>query len=392
MLAASELSTTADFGWTMSSSIFALTSAYERPSGHSLVLCEVWEQCSFVWKAVRRSLEGDFNLRVEEDDNLCIVSCSTETDLWRSGTPKQRLALEQSRGTIFEKRTGRCICLPFLKFWNASEKIQQTIDWTTAVASEKIDGCFLKLFFYDGSWRLASNRTLAVHKVGGNKYACTGRSNWALFNEAAQSSGGLDYGRLNPEHVYMLERVHPDFTVVIPAKAPRLYHLGTRDMRTLEELNDVDIGLPRPQQWDCTRTLSMCQKLLDQLPGQREGLVIRDAGFRRMKLKRKDYVLLHLCVNGSSPDYSWVARAAMNAALAMSVDRLCLNAWLRNEGAEFVAYFPEHRPRYQVVASALASIVASSGWLPAGADPRERSGAFFKHEARLAWIVGLLVV
>merc|ERR1712146_485436 len=126
--------------------------------------------------------------------------------------------------------------------------------------------------------------------------------------------------KLNPCYAYMFERVHPEFTIVIPAATPRLYHIGTRDMSTLQEVVH-DISLPRPAQW--TRnvgSLSACRHLLDGLHGQREGLVIRDAAFRRLKLKRRDYVLLHGLSNGPArSDYSWVARAATTAALHMTI-------------------------------------------------------------------------
>ena len=47
-----------------------------------------------------------------------------------------------------------------MKFWNHNERHADEIDWSTAIAEEKIDGNLMKLFFYKGSWRLASNRTL----------------------------------------------------------------------------------------------------------------------------------------------------------------------------------------------------------------------------------------
>lgn len=337
---------------------------------------QVWEQGAFHWPTVRNLLQTEYELRVEEDDRLCILSACHHSPLWRAGTALQRAVLQQSRGVVIEKATGRVVCPSFPKFWNAGEKFAAPIEWERAVASEKVDGCLMKLFWYGGEWRLASNRTLAVHRKDG-KYACTGRSNHALFVEAAMASG-LDYTRLQRGRSYLLERVHPEFAIVIVPPAPKLYHLTTYDVATLREVPCDDVGLTRPTQWT-VRSYAQCQQILADLHGEREGLVIRDSTGRRIKLKRTDYVLRHLCAHGSSrPDYSWVARAAGHAATQLPAERLCLAVWLREEVDEFAAYFPEHRSIYQQVASVLERVCDIE-------DVRARDPAdgTFVHEPRL---------
>ena len=160
--------------------------------------------------------------------------------------------------------------LPFFKFWNHSERNADDIDWKTAIAEEKIDGNLMKLFHYKGVWRLASNRTLDVHNTSG-KYACTGRSNYELFAEAARNSD-LVYDCLDERCCYMFERVHPDFRVVLDYPKAMLYHIGTRNMETLQEL-DVDIGVQRPRRWT-VRSRAECQAILDSFHSFAEGIVV----------------------------------------------------------------------------------------------------------------------
>ena len=178
------------------------------------------------------------------------------------------------------------------------------IDWRTVVAEEKIDGNLMKLFYYKGDWRLASNRTLDVHSTSG-KCACTGRSNYELFAEAARNSG-LTYDRLDTRYCYMFERVHPDFRVVLDYPKAMLFHIGTRNMETLQEL-ETDIGIQRPRQWK-VRSRAECQALLDTFHSFAEGLVIRDARYHRQKWKRREYLMLHsarMLVGGDAPcDFS----------------------------------------------------------------------------------------
>jgi len=354
-----------------------------------------WRHCDERhWPQVRELLETDFALRVEDGpapmSNLCLVYVPSQCESYERATHLQRQLLDESRGTVFEKSTGRCVCLGLRKFWNHGERHAADIDWKSAVAAEKVDGCVFKLFYYDGKWRLASNRHLDLSgKAHSDKYACTGRTNLELFQEAAENSA-LDYSRLDQRYVYVLERVHPDFVIVLVPDRPQLFHLATRDMQTLKELDHVDIGVLRPREWR-VRSLLEARRLLDGLPGDHEGLVVRDAAFRRIKIKRGDYVIRHLSTNGDHPDYSWCARSAPSAASTMPVDRLCLNVWLRNEASEFICYFPEHRARYHAIAAVLeSSAFADEGWIPA--NPRERYGVLFLHEERLWFALSLLAV
>ena len=81
-------------------------------------------------------------------------------------SPLQRRVLSQSRGTVFERESFRCVCLPFLKFWSVNERLADPIPepWHAdgVVVREKLDGSLTKLFFHRGGWRLASNTTLST--------------------------------------------------------------------------------------------------------------------------------------------------------------------------------------------------------------------------------------
>ncbi|CAK8996699.1 unnamed protein product [Durusdinium trenchii] len=340
---------------------------------------QLWEDRS--WEEVKKILCGDYEVHVEEDEDLCIVSARHDSSLWSQR--EWRKVLEANRGSVYEKSSGRLLCLPFMKFWNHSERQTDEIDWTTAVAEEKIDGNLMKLFFYKDTWRLASNRTLRVCALTG-KYACTGRSNYDLFAEAAKNSG-LNYDRLDPKCCYMFERVHPEFRVVLDYPKAQLYHLGTRDMQTLQEL-DVDIGVPKPRRWT-VRSRQECQSLLESFHSFAEGLVVRDASYCRQKWKRREYLLLHsarMLVGGDEPCYAWVARCS--TAGALELDRLCLNVWLRREASEFAAYFPEAMKRYQEILKILEEpgfLAKVLGTLAPDARARNAQDGRFLHETKL---------
>ena len=126
-----------------------------------------------------------------------------------------------------------------------------------------------------------------------------------LFEEAAAASG-LDYSRLDARRCYMLERVHPAFRIVISYGAPALWHVGTRDIHSLREVHDDEVGLPRPRRWE-VHSLGQARALLGLHDSAEigEGLVLREPrtrsgapGPRRLKLKRAEYVWLHDCSCG----------------------------------------------------------------------------------------------
>ncbi|CAE7550762.1 N4bp2l1 [Symbiodinium natans] len=344
-------------------------------SSRKLALEALWRDPDLTsWAGRRRKMEEHYQLEVQEDEMLCIVSANHSHPLW-SGEDHQ--LLRENRGTVYEKSSGRAVCLPFYKFWNRGERLTEEIDWSDAIAEEKIDGNLMKLFFFEGTWRLASNRTLKVHELN-DKYACTGRTNYQLFAEAAANSS-LDYARLDPGCCYMFERVHPDFRIVLDYPQAMLYHIGTRDMRTLKEV-DVDIGVPRPKRWE-VRSATACQALLDSFHGFCEGLVVRDAKFRRQKWKRREYLLMHSArylLGDEEPCYAWVARSS--EAGRMNVDRLCLNVWLRSESSEFAAYFPEALERYHTVQRLLEGVCDGLGDT---LREREPGSGRFLHEATL---------
>eukprot|EP00434_Breviolum_minutum_P021011 symbB.v1.2.018537.t1/scaffold1482.1/size116129/2 len=316
--------------------------------GQATSLSDIWKKNS--WAEMKHILRQVYQLEVQEDEDLCILSAPHDSTGWADDHCYK--VLRESRGSIYEKSTGRLVCQPFFKFWNHSERHVDDIDWRTVVAEEKIDGNLMKLFYYKGDWRLASNRTLDVHSTSG-KYACTGRSNYELFAEAARNSG-LIYDRLDKRYCYMFERVHPDFRVVLDYPKAMLFHIGTRNMETLQEL-ETDIGIQRPRQWK-VRSRAECQALLDTFHSFAEGLVVRDARYHRQKWKRREYLMLHsarMLVGGDAPCYAWVARCS--AAGQMEMDRLCLNVWLRREESEFYVYFPEAIERYREISEILDS-------------------------------------
>ena len=197
------------------------------------------------WPNARQLLETKYGLSIDETDKLFCAKYIHGSSLWTRGTEQQKLMLAQNRGTIYEKVPPyRLVCLPFYKFWNYNEPHASTAtdNWTSY--TEKLDGSFFKVYYFQGEWYVSSNSRIDLKQYR-EKYARCGKTNEQLWQEAA-AEARLDYSKLNQRYAYFFERVHPNYKIVIQYEKPMLYHLGTRDMLTLDEL-EIDIGVPKPR-------------------------------------------------------------------------------------------------------------------------------------------------
>lgn len=99
----------------------------------------------------------------------------------------------------------------------------------------------------------------------------------------------------NHDYTYMFELVSPYNKIVIDYPEPKIYHIGTRDNRTFEEL-EIDIGIEKPKQYDL-KTEQEVKKAAEKLPYNEEGYVVVDKYWNRVKIKSPSYVNAHRLVN-----------------------------------------------------------------------------------------------
>jgi hypothetical protein len=104
-----------------------------------------------------------------------------------------------------------------------------------------VDGILIRVY-YDPSaetWRIGTGRSIDAAKS-----VWTGKSFSQLFLETGYWQLIMDAETLNKRHCYMFVFCHPGNQQVHRHKTIRLYHVLTRDLETLEEI-DVDLGIQR---------------------------------------------------------------------------------------------------------------------------------------------------
>lgn len=234
--------------------------------------------------------------------------------------------VRECRGLIIDNNI-KPVCVPFFKFGNYGEGYTPEIDWESVSVQEKVDGSLIKVWNYNDSWRVSTNGTInAYHcdigQVDALKINCPFKTFGELFDRALSNSG-LELNTLNKNYTYMFELVSPYNKVVIPYNEIAIYHIGTRDNTTLEEL-DIDIGVKKPKRYPL-KSLQDCISATEKMGYDEEGYVVVDKNWNRVKIKSPSYVAVHHLKNNGD----------VNIASIVQLIR-------ENEISEFLTYFPEY--------------------------------------------------
>ena len=249
--------------------------------------------------------------------------------------------VREARGIIF--RTGEWeqpVCWAFDKFGNYGESYVPNIDWATSFVTEKVDGSLIKMWYDAGSWYISTNGTIDAFKAEmgdamygnfGEYFYATVCNYYGVFDEFLRG--------LNKDLTYMFELVGPYNRVVIPYEKCAVYFLGARNKYTGEEytcipINAENLGVAkfnRPQIYQLL-TLDDCIRVAETFSWDREGFVVCDSNFNRVKVKSPAYVLAHFARNNNVITKKHLIRIV-----------------LLNEVEEFMCYAADYKDRLEEV-------------------------------------------
>lgn len=243
--------------------------------------------------------------------------------------------VQEARGIIIDTQTLDVACWPFRKFGNYGEYYADSIDWSTARVQEKVDGSIMKLWNDGERWRVSTNSAITNDQpVRFGSHSLTN-----LFWKAAEKQH-LDTEVLDPSETYIFELVSPDNTIVIEYPETAIYHIGTRSNVTGEERNE-DIGIMRPASYPL-HSLDACIDAAGKLNAggkvSREGYVVVDGDWNRVKVKSPDYVAVHHLLSEMS-------------------ERKLIEAVLDGESDEIRSYYPQTEEAFGRYERAYARII-----------------------------------
>jgi hypothetical protein len=238
--------------------------------------------------------------------------------------------VRECRGLIIRKigEAYKPICVPFFKFGNYGESYCPEIDWNSAVVQEKLDGSLCKLWFDKDAckgWFWSTNNTIDAKKAQvGDKMIGPFPFTFYDLIVNTMDKNGYDYANFDVNCTYMFELCCWDNRVVVPHKEDKIYHIGTRNNQTLEEVN-VDIGIPKPKVYPLGSIEQCIEVAKTMKPNEHEGFIVLDKHWNRVKIK--------------SPAYVAISRMHNNGII--TTERI-IDLIRTNEKVEFLTYFPEY--------------------------------------------------
>ena len=277
-----------------------------------------------------------YNLKISWDDGFVLFKYN------QINSDFNEKICREARGLILDSTDNfRVVRLAFEKFFNIGEPHADQIDWDTAVATEKIDGSIMSVWHARGKWRLSTNG-----KIDAFKAELNGVGPYKTFGDLFESVLPLsNFASCKHNFCFTFELVSPYNKVVIDYPETKLYILSIRNLDTFKEVDDLDMrdfstymGVERPQVYNLNNEADY-RKVVEQMPEGHEGIVVRDAAGKRVKIKTLLYFQMHKAKNNG----------------VITLERI-IDLIRANDDEEFLSYFGEYRDTFDKVRTRLEVI------------------------------------
>ena len=236
--------------------------------------------------------------------------------------------VQEARGIILDiSLDWSVVCMTYKKFFNYGEGFAADINWNECKVLDKLDGSLIQMYWYAGKWQVATSGVPdALGEISGLNITFR-KLFWNVWNE-------LKYNLpVDKNMCYAFELCTPYNKVVVQHKNNSIILHGARNLLTLKEENHLEIALKN--KWDFVSCYNMynlediIQSCEEINPIDREGYVVVDNNFNRIKVKSPQYVALSHIKDGCSI-------------------RRIVEIIKTNEHEEFITYFPEFEKVYNL--------------------------------------------
>jgi hypothetical protein len=254
-------------------------------------------------------------------------------------SPKTDPIVRMCRGIVLDVNTYEIISMPFYRFYNFEEVLEERekFDWAKAVATEKIDGSLISCFEHNGKWYIATRS-----KIGGGNFVGDNIHTFMdMFITAIEPLSFDEFvSKLNKNYCYTFELVSPFNRIVTEYKETKIYLIGCRDRKQdFKEIAFFDIAdssmpylvpkvIPLVDAEGNFRGFDEMKGLAESLNQFDEGFVVTDfsnlidGNFPRVKVKNSAYVALHH-LRGTLENGSLAYHNILNIVYKHEQDEVC---------------------------------------------------------------------
>lgn len=288
----------------------------------------------------RRLSEKPYFLDIKENEDYILLKYKVPYDVELRLNYFDNEIVRECRGLIIRKEGLKPVCVPFFKFGNYGESYVPNIDWDSARIQEKLDGSIIKLWYDSNEWRISTNGMINAFEADLGT-SVVYNSYGDLFIKACEKNG-LDFNTLDINNTYMFELVSPFNMQVVDYGSIDIYLIGIRNNNTMEEISisDIEINVKKPYEYKVKKDLNSLIEIANKFGTDKEGFVVVDKNFNRVKIKGDAYVKAHYLNN--------------NNAIS---DKKILELVLQGEIDEFITYLPQYLDRVVLVQDAINEIL-----------------------------------
>ena len=224
----------------------------------------------------------------------------------------------QCRGLVLRDGSWDVVAYPFDRFFNLGQGAAAPIDWDTAAFEEKLDGTLLIVYWdkVPGRWLCATRSMAEAH---GN---VNGVGTFAeLADEASRRMG---VGAASLHHLmegvgadrgvtYLFELTSPYNRIVCAYPELTITLLGMRRLSDYQELDPVTEGhdLGTGKRWRFSSIAELAEVMTTWSPVEYEGVIVKDAAFRRVKVKSPQYLAAHHATDSLGSSWRAVCEAIL---------------------------------------------------------------------------------
>jgi len=240
-------------------------------------------------------LTAQLGIKLTFHETLPLVICNYD----QIESPKTHPIVRECRALVLNSQTHELVARSFSRFFNWGEVADEMplFDFSNFAVQTKEDGSLVLIYFWNGEWHINTRGSFALDNMQFQEFTWR----FAILQALGFASMNELDAHLDRSVAYVGEFCSPWNKIVRRYDKPVVYLLTA--FRGLNELPHDECDalaadahmLVRPQRFNFT-TMEEVQEFLTEMSASDptyEGVVIRDVGNRRWKIKSPTYLGLH---------------------------------------------------------------------------------------------------